>query len=136
VKKLTRNTNTIFQKFSQLVFAATLFLMPVATFAATIPTPDCGALNGVNCSLRPTGFTDTLVKIINIALGVVFIIAVAMLIYGAFQYVVAGGNEKAVDKGKKIIINALIGIAIIILSYVIVSVVARTAGNIGGTGPI
>jgi hypothetical protein len=43
------------------------------------------------------------------------------------------GNEESAEKGKGTVLNALIGIVIIILSYVIVNVVANlvTNNNVG-----
>ena len=135
MNKLTRNTNKILQTIGQFVLAAAIFLAPASANAVGLPTPNCSAFSGLNCT-QTTGFTDTVVKIINIVLGVVFIIAVAMLVYGAFRYMVAGGNDEAVKTARKTITNALIGIALIILSYVIVSVVVRMIGNFGSSGPI
>ena len=71
-----------------------------------------------------TSINDFIIRIINILLGVVGIIAVLFLIIGGFRYVTAGGNEESAESGKKTIINAIIGIIIVILAFVIVRVVA------------
>ena len=116
-----------------MIFASTLF--PIAVSAqAELPRPQCTNLGGVRC--EDLGPIDLIVKVINFLLAVAFIIAVLFLIIGGFRYIISGGNAEAAEAGKNTIFNALIGIAIIILAYVIVSVVTRTAtraGNPGGT---
>ena len=58
------------------------------------------------------------------------------LIIGGFWYITAAGNEETAEKGKGTVINAIIGIVIIILSYVIINVVSTLVSNTGGTtGP-
>jgi type IV secretory pathway VirB2 component (pilin) len=54
------------------------------------------------------------------------IIAVLFIIIGGYQYIFSGANEDLAEKGKKTLTNAVIGLVIIILSYVIVRIVART----------
>ena len=72
-----------------------------------------------------TDLNDLIRRIINIVLTVVGGIAVLFLIVGGFWYLTSGGNEEQAEKGKKTIMNALIGIVVIILSYVIVNVIAN-----------
>ena len=47
-------------------------------------------------------------------------IAVIMIIWGAFQYFTAYGNEEKAQSGKKIITWAIIGLVVIILANVII----------------
>ena len=60
-----------------------------------------------------------------------------VLIYGGFLYITSAGNADNATKGKTAIINAIIGIVIIVLSYVIVQIVFRFVTGQGGgvTGP-
>ena len=60
---------------------------------------------------------------INVLLAIVGIVAVAFLIYGGFLYLTSGGNEEQAESGKKVIQNSIIGLVIIILSYIIVTVI-------------
>jgi hypothetical protein len=62
-------------------------------------------------------------KIIEWALYFAAIIAVIFLIIGGFLYITSAGNETQSTKGRKTLVNALIGLAIIVLSYLIVQVV-------------
>jgi hypothetical protein len=62
-------------------------------------------------------------KIIRYLLGFLGVVAVIILIYGGFLWMTAKGDEERVRKAKKTIINGLIGLIIILLSYAIVSFV-------------
>ncbi len=64
-------------------------------------------------------------RVIDIALYVSAIVAVIFVIYGGYQYIYAGGNDETAKAGRKTLVNALIGLAIIVLSYIIVQVVYR-----------
>ena len=94
---------------------------------------NCPADTGVRCS---EGSISSIFRlIINWALAIAFIVAVIMLIVGGFRYITSAGNAETAGKGKTTIVNALIGIVIIVLSYIIVQIVWRfVAGQ--GTGGI
>jgi hypothetical protein len=70
-----------------------------------------------------TSFRGLILTIVNYALGFLGLLAVVMVIYGGVSYVASAGNDEAVGKAKKIIMYALIGIIIILLSFVIVRAV-------------
>jgi hypothetical protein len=58
---------------------------------------------------------------INIALGFAIILAIILLVIGGYQLVISTGNAALVQKGKKRIFDALIGLVIIILSATILN---------------
>ncbi len=76
--------------------------------------------------------SEVLGQIINIMLGIAFAVAVIMVIYGGYQYITSAGNEEKATSGRQTILYALIGIVIIILSFVIVRAVVGFVKN--GTG--
>ena len=69
-----------------------------------------------------------LTMIINYFLGILGLIAVAFLIYAGVLMVTAGGAEEQVTKARKIIMYAVVGIVIILLSYTIVTFVSSALG--------
>lgn len=94
----------------------------------------CPADTGVRCT---EGSLASLFKlIINWALAIAFIAAVIILIYGGFLYITSAGNETQSKTGKTAIFNALIGIVIVVLSYIIVQIVYRFVAGTGGGGVI
>lgn len=70
--------------------------------------------------------------IITNLLTIVFVVAILLvlffLILGAFKWITSGGDKEAVGKARGTIVNALIGLAILALAFVI----ARVAGQIVG----
>lgn len=131
--------NIDFLKLIAKALAIASFLIPVAAIAGgTLPQPDCQKL-GLSCDTVPGGqqpVTDLVIRVINIALGLAFLIAVIFLIYGGFVYVFSAGNEDKAKTGRNTVVNALIGITIIVLSYVIVQIVARAVSGLGNTASI
>lgn len=61
--------------------------------------------------------------IINWALYIAAIIAVIFIIIGGFMYITSAGDPAKATKGRTTLVNALIGLTIIILSYLIVQIV-------------
>jgi hypothetical protein len=108
----------------KVTLAAFLLFAPVfasTTFALTDP----GCPTGINCT-KDTDLNKFILRIINIILGVTLAIDVLFLIIGGFFYITSAGNEERASKGKTTVINAIIGLVIIVLSYVIANVVALT----------
>ena len=66
-------------------------------------------------------------NIIDIALRLIGYAAVGFVIYGGFKYLTSAGSADRITAGRKIIMNALIGLVISFLSVAIVNFVA---GNI------
>jgi hypothetical protein len=85
-----------------------------------------GLGGGLGAETTLTGF---ILRVINIALALAGLIAVLFMIIGGFRYITAGGNTDSAELGKKTILNSVIGIIVIILSFVIVRVVSNTLMN-------
>jgi len=76
-------------------------------------------------------------RVINIILGFLGIIAVGLIIYAGWLWMTAAGNEERIQQAKKILINAVIGLVIILSSFAIASfilsrLIAATSGGSGG----
>jgi len=63
-------------------------------------------------------------KIIEIVLSFVGVIFLVLLIYGGYTWMIARGNEQQVEKAKSIIINAIIGLVIVMAAYAITALVS------------
>lgn len=70
--------------------------------------------------------------IIQILLLISGAIAVLFVVIGGFFWMTSAGNEEQAEKGKKTLTNAIIGIVVVILSYVIINVVVNLV-SYGGT---
>jgi hypothetical protein len=50
-------------------------------------------------------------------------IAVLFIMMGGFWYLTSGGNEETAEKGKKTLVNSIIGLVVIIMAYAIVRII-------------
>lgn len=73
---------------------------------------------------------DIVFGIINALLGLLGLFFVILMIYAGFIYMTAQGDDKKVEKAKAIIKNAVIGVAIILLSYAITRIVFTSILNV------
>ncbi|MBP7058105.1 hypothetical protein KBB06_02055 [Candidatus Gracilibacteria bacterium] len=102
--------------------------------AATVMAQDFGqeAPGRVAAATGGTGdFKSLLLTIINYFLGFLGVLAVLMVIYGGVLYITASGDPQKAGKGQKIIMYAVIGIIIILLSFALINTVLGAA--LGGT---
>ncbi len=118
--------------FTLMVVGLTLVAFAPATLAQTsglIKTTD----NPNNISQATGGASsarELVLTIVNYFLYFLGLIATLMVIYGGVLYVTAAGDTESVDKGKKVIMYALVGIIIILLSFALVnSVLGAGLGN-------
>jgi len=70
-----------------------------------------------------------LLAVIDDLLRVAGIVAIGFVIYGAIQYIASQGSPDATAKAQSTIINALIGLAIAIVSITFVSFLGRSLGG-------
>jgi amino acid transporter len=68
--------------------------------------------------------------IVRFALGIVGSLFLLMFIYGGFLWMTAGGSGDRTKKAKNTIVNAVLGMAIILLSYTIISFVIEIASRV------
>ena len=67
-------------------------------------------------------------NVIEIALQAVAYITIGFLIYGGFIYLTSGGDSGRVTSGRKIILNAIVGLVLSIFSAAIVGFIASNLG--------
>lgn len=77
-----------------------------------------------------TSFRALARTIVNFFLYFLGFIATIMIIYGGILYVTSAGNDDNVGKAKKILLYAVVGIVVILLSFAIVNtVIGAGSGN-------
>ncbi|MDD3301514.1 MAG: pilin, partial [Patescibacteria group bacterium] len=112
------------------------FLIPVSFVSAG--TPIEAGLDKVdeNIILSNTNPIVMAVRIINIFLMFLGIIAVSLVIYGGFVWMTSNGNEDKIKTAKKILKNALIGLIIILSSWGIAAFILRQLTGSGSPSGI
>ena len=78
----------------------------------------------------PTDFPAYLKALYNFTLASVGIAALLMAIIGGFYYVTSAGNSSRVEKGKELITDALLGIAVAFLSWLVLYVINPDLVNV------
>ena len=98
------------------------------------PAPNFCYINGV-CVPVPKSSTGiigaaSVFDLITIVLRWLFtfagVIATVFLILGGYQYMTSAGNEEAAEKGKKTIINAIIGIVAVVFAITVITIITNT----------
>jgi hypothetical protein len=126
----------VFTKYLMAVGLASMILVPVTAAAQLnfgIPASTnmfsnifgCGGAEGILCILR---------RVLNFILSIAFITAVIFLVVGGFRYITSQGNEDGIEKAKGTITNAIIGIVVIVLAWIILTLILNLviSGSAGG----
>lgn len=128
-----------------ILFALGALLTAGSAFIAATPANaqvDAGLAEvGQTVKLSSTDPRTIAVRIINIALGVIGIVLVALILYAGFIWMTSAGEPDKVGKAKKILINAVIGLVIILSAWAITRFVierllqaTQEGGGVTGTG--
>ena len=120
-------------------FPAAFLILPFLAYAQS--TVSNGLSNAGLQSIFGTGglnnsqsLSDLILNVIRLMLLFAGAIAVVFVIIGGYQYLVSAGNEETAEKGKKTLINAIIGIIVIVLAYAIINVIVNLVGSNSGYG--
>ncbi len=68
----------------------------------------------------------TIASIIRTVLGFLGIVAVVIILWGGFQWMTAGGNEDKVKIAKRLIVQGIIGLVVILSAFAIASFVINS----------
>ena len=116
------------KKTIKYLVPAALFVLPLVVSAGLLSSTDCNSGLGQACNITDP---KVLIKtVINILLSITGLVAVLFLIIGGVRYITSAGNEEQAEAGKKTMQNAIIGIIIVVLSFVIVSVISSALTNL------
>ncbi len=77
----------------------------------------------VPSTLPNVGIIDVVRNIIRFIIIVAFVIAFIMLIIGGIRWILAGGDEKAVEKARGTITAALIGLVVVLIAFALIKLV-------------
>lgn len=101
------------------IFSALLLVLGVAAVAAPEANAIISATNLNNNFNTAATFMGTVRNIANFIIAFITILGIIFIVWGAIQYVTAGGDEGAVEKAKSTITYALIGLFIAAMAYVL-----------------
>jgi fumarate reductase subunit D len=112
-----------------LLFIVVIFLL-TPTFV--LADPAVNAPPGTIDDLTADDVVRFLKNLANWLGGVVFIIAILVMLVGAFVYMTSGGDEKKLATAKSIITYDIVAIVIVAISYGIVSIITTLIKGFAG----
>ncbi len=68
-------------------------------------------------------------SLLNVGLTVAVTVSAFFLMWGAFVYMSAGGSPRQMESGKSAMLNALVGLAIVLSARVIAGLIQQSLGT-------
>lgn len=131
-KKGGENMKRISKYLTSLAIVA-LLAMPFLVLPATVQAQaNFGLENvetGLDGALADGDPREMVGRIINVALGFLGVIAVAIILMGGFKWMTAGGNEEKVSEAKKLLGAGVIGLAIVLAAWAVSTFVINSIYN-------
>ena len=116
-----KKLSVLFASALYLATGMSVYAGPLDT-GISVATPD-------KTAVQPNVQLNTILQnAINIVFVVAGLVVLVMLIWGAFQWILSGGDKEAVGKARGRIINALIGLAVLALAWFMLALVAQLIG--------
>jgi hypothetical protein len=133
-----RYNKTMRQFMAGLTVAVFLVLAPISAHAASaqffgpIVSPSCscpGAAPGWGCVM------DTAQRSMNFGISISIIIAVLILAYGGALFLFSPTNPENISKARSVLINAVVGIVIVLAAWLVVDFVMKLFYDQNSFGP-
>lgn len=74
-------------------------------------------------------FNQLIENVMSFLLTISIPLAIVVIIYGGFLFMTSGGSEQRIAKGKQAVLSAIIGLAIVFGSYIIITTVIKALSN-------
>lgn len=103
----------------------------VLTVLSPFFTPTIALAQNITISEPSSGFRSigqAISNLLTISFVIALIIVLAMLIWGAFEWITSGGDKEAVGKARTRIINALIGFAVLAIAFALFRLAGQFLG--------
>lgn len=123
---MKKNKNITYWKWAFLLLLLTL---PVKVFAGW--RLEVGIIPPLNKDADVT-LNQYVTGVYNFAAGAVGIIGVLMFLVGGFQYMISAGNRGMSGEAKKTMINAIVGIVLVLGAYLMLSTINKELINFQG----
>ncbi len=100
-----------------------MFVMPQIVLGQADPMSEMEKVASDTGQDSVGSLTSIITKIIKAILGASGFILLLLFIYSGFTWMTAGGNEEKVKKAKNTLKNAVIGLLIVVLAWVVIDFV-------------
>ena len=85
-------------------------------------------MNNSDGIARISDFKGIFQNVIGYALGFAGVVFFVLLLAAGFKYITSGGDPKAIEGAKKTLTSALIGLVVILISYLVLVLIRRITG--------
>jgi len=99
------------------IVTSLLLFLPMAARAQDDPF-GVNELNSIELGTKD--LPETIAGVVNIVLGFLGILSTIIILLGGFKWMTSQGSSDKVNEAKDLIINATIGLVIVVISYAIV----------------
>jgi len=129
---INNKVENLLKKYSRKFTPIVGLLVSLPNLAkAQIFSPEPTAVN--EASERAVGGVDLVSRFLIIGLGIAGLIMVVMLLWGTFKFITSQGDESQVNNARGAVINAIIGIVIVLLAYSLVRILTNAlTGGVSG----
>ena len=111
-----------------LTLATSAYLLSVSAVFAVDDTINLGNAQNKRGVAAATPLGTIVSNTITIVFTIAALAVLAFMVLGAFNWITSGGDKEKVDKARKTITNALIGLALLGLAFLILRVVGQIIG--------
>ena len=115
-----------------VLFAVVFLFTNIASAQSADPY---GVSYAEDVGLSTTDIRISVIRVIRTILGVLGILALILMITAGVIWMTSGGNSARIELAKKIILNALIGLLIIVMAFAIVQYIFKVLEGDGSGGP-
>ncbi|MFA5134324.1 MAG: Ig-like domain-containing protein [Patescibacteria group bacterium] len=132
------NKKSFLRGFSASLIVGAFLLLPLF-FGMSNPVHAQAGVSGelgATFGLGTADLMSTVISIVQWFLGFLGLIAVIMILYGGFLWMTARGDVARIDKAKKVIQRAIIGLIIVLLSWSIVTFIYKVVSDATSTPPL
>lgn len=109
--------------------AALLLALPTTGLALEYDSATTAALATNDTGFAGTSATSLIATIVTAVFGILGVIFFGLMVYAGLLWMTAGGNVDAVKKAKSILLNAVVGLIIVLSSATISFTVLRYLGS-------
>ncbi len=107
-----------------IISATTVLLAPAAAFAQTALSKPLVPCDGVNCSVCDLALLAQ--NLLNVGVYILIAIAAIMFAWAGFEMLTSQGSSAKYGLAKRIFGNVMIGLIILLISWVVIDTVMKT----------
>ena len=115
------------KKIATLTTLGVIFAL-TALPALALTGSDIGLDYGTYTGLGTKDLRAGIMSIVNVLLGFLGIIAIVIVLYGGFVWMTSGGSPEKIKSARMTLVWAVLGMAVIFLSYAAVDFVLKAFG--------